>query len=93
MAAAMAGDLVAFHAGGPELAQPLHDVVFRFGITDIGSSGRMARRIVKGAIGAGQQIDAGQEIGELRPGFARERAAALPLLDMLRAVEGDDDIL
>ena len=66
---------------------------FVCGKTHLGTAGLLARRPVFAARLWRQQEDAGQEIGEARAGPRRQRAAALPLRDVVRAVEGDDDVL
>src|SRR5690606_1285643 len=87
MAAAMACGLMAFRPRLPDLPEALHDIAARFGKADIRASGTGVRRLVDGAILARDEIDAGQEIGEARPGFLRERAAAVPLFKWSCAVE------
>ena len=93
MAAGMAGDLVAFGGGKPDLAEPVRHFLLRLRKADIGTAGLLARRAVFAARLLRQQEDAGQEIGEARAGPRCQRAAALPLRDVVRAVEGDDDVL
>ncbi len=93
MAAGVARDLVAFRGGKVDFAEPLHDLLLRLREADIGFSSSHARRLIFVARLARQKEDAGEEIGEARAGPRRKRAAAPPLRDVMRAVEGDDDEL
>jgi hypothetical protein len=89
MAAAMAGDIVAFEPRRPDFAQPPGDILARRREADIGGAGPMSGRMVTAAVLPCQQEDAGDEIGEGRAGLARQRPTAFPLREIVRAVEGD----
>ena len=93
MAAGVAGDLVAFDGGKTDFVEPVSHLLLRLREADIGFSASHARRLIFVARFARQQEDAGQEIGEARSGSRGKCAAAPPLRDIVRAVEGDDDIL
>src|SRR5690606_37367292 len=87
------GDLVAFGARPPDRAEPAGDLFLRQGETDVRAPGALAGRLVDGLRPRVQQEDAREEIGEGRTGLLRQRAAALPLGEVVGAVEGDDDVL
>jgi hypothetical protein len=93
MAAAMAGDIVAFMRGKADLLEPLGDFLLRGGKADVGFAGAFARCGVFLACFRRQQEDAGEKVGEMRPGALRQRPAALPLRNVAGAVERDDDDL
>ncbi|KUM25138.1 hypothetical protein AU467_26960 [Mesorhizobium loti] len=93
MAAGMAADVVAFACREPDLLEPVRHLLLRGGEADIRFAGALAGRDVLSARLRREQEDAGEKISEMRAGALRQRAAALPLRDLARAVEGDEDDL
>ena len=91
--AAMAGDLVAFGMRQPDLPEPGGHFLFRLGKAHVGFTGRLAGRLIVAAGVRRQQEHAGQEIGKRPAGLLRQHAAAFPLREVMRAIEGDDHIL
>src|SRR5690606_8761467 len=93
MAAAVAGNLMPLSSRGPDLAEPLHDVVTRFGKADIRTAGTGVWWLVDRAILPRDEIDAGEEIGEAGACLLRKRAAAVPLFQRAGAIKRDQYIL
>ena len=93
MSAGVAGDVVAFGCRKADLPEPGGHLGLRLSKADVRATRRLVRRPVGFPVFRRQQEDAGQEIGEMRARAAREVAAALPLRNVARAVEGDDDHL
>src|SRR5262245_19570891 len=91
MTAAVAGYVVALRARQPDLLKPRRHIGLVRREAYIGAPRFLRRRVVDAARLGGQQKDAGQKVGEARPRGRGERAAALPLTDVIGAIERDYD--
>ena len=93
MAAAVAADVVTLQARQPYLAETRDDLLLRLAEADIRLAAALVRRLIGLAVVDREEKGAGKEIGEMRAGALRHRAALLPEQVVMCAVEGDDDQL